>query len=158
MVCGIYFLPPKWEMYWKIFNHEAFVVHIITIGKKTNIIWLFMHVSCLSLFHYISWPFSPLSTTHEEKGVCFHDFCYMSICSTYCHLISRGKGVTKGWGIQLWLGGDLLVIYVYYLVWNLRWNVMCLPMNTFIITMNLGRWLMWVITKHGTRLWPNLDR
>jgi hypothetical protein len=34
MVCGIYFLPPKLLMYWKIFNHEAFVVHIITIGKK----------------------------------------------------------------------------------------------------------------------------
>jgi hypothetical protein len=95
-------------------------------------------VSCLSLFHCISWPFSPLSTTHEEKGVYFHDFCCMFVCSTYCHLISRGKGVTKGWGIQLWLGHDLLVIYVYYLVWNLKWNAMCLPIVCFYHHNELG--------------------
>jgi hypothetical protein len=158
MVCGIYFLPPKWEMYWKLFNHEAFVVHIITIGKNNQHYMIIHACFMFEPFSLYKLTFFTIVNNSWGKGVCFHDFCCMSICSTYCHLISRGKGVTKGWSIQLWLGGDLLMIYVYYLVWNLRWNAMCLPMSTFIITMNLGQWLMWVITKHETRLWPNLDR
>jgi hypothetical protein len=70
--------------------------------------------------------------------------CFLSIRWSIRHLISGGKGVAKvvpfdhNLGLNQNFQVDLLMICVYYYVWNLKWKAMCLLMHAFIITLNIG--------------------
>jgi len=90
-------------------------------------------------FEFLSWF---LCGNHKSGNLCCMN-CAFPLVFVGLHMLPISMLVGLSYAFKGWEGlpkstcsqVDLLIVYVYCLVWNFRWKAMCLPTHAIITTM-----------------------